>query len=406
MIDIQNIREQFPILKRVVHGYPLVYLDTANTAQKPRGVLEVIDNFYRHSYANIHRGAYELSNEATGRYEEVRSKVKDFIHAPSPSCVVFTKGATEAINLLAYCLGESYLSAGDEVILSQMEHHSNILPWQALQERLNIKIKVVPIFNDGSLDMEAYKKLLTGRVKLVAITHMSNVLGTVNPIKEMVDLAHRAGALFVVDGCQAIAHMPVDVQDLDCDFYVFSSHKLYGPTGAGVLYGKYELLESLPPYQSGGSMIEHVSFEKSTFKLPPHRFEAGTPPIVQVIGLGAAIDFISSIGFRDIQAYESQLLEYAQNCLSLIPDLKIIGNTPYKSCMISFTIKNIHPHDIATFADHHGVAIRAGHHCAQPLMAFYNVTATSRLSLGIYNQKEDIDQLVKALRSIHQFFGV
>lgn len=406
MITINDIREDFPVLKRRFHDRPFSYLDTANSAQKPFQVIEKIRDFYTNSYANIHRGVYTLSSEATDSYENVRGKVQTFINAPETDSIIFTKGATESINLLASSLGYSLFSAGDEIILSEMEHHSNIVPWQMLQERIGIKIKVIPIFDDGSLDLEAYQQLLKGsKVKLVAITHMSNVLGTVNPIKEMTAMAHNAGALLFVDGCQAVAHMPVNVQDLDCDFYAFSSHKLYGPTGAGVLYGKHHLLENLPPYQTGGSMIQRVSFEKTTFKAPPHRFEAGTPPIAQVIGLGAAIDYISSIGFDYIERTEKELLQYAQNCLLEIPGLRFIGTAPNKSCVMSFVINDIHSHDIATFADHHGVAIRAGHHCAQPLMARYGVSATSRASLGLYNNQEDIDQLIESLNSACKFFN-
>lgn len=405
MININDIREDFPILKRTFHGHPFAYLDTANSAQKPQQVVDKVKEFYSHSYANIHRGVYILSNESTESYENVRSKVQSFINASDHNSVIFTKGATESINLLACSLGYSFFAPGDEIILSEMEHHSNIVPWQMLQARVGIKIKIIPIFDDGSLDVEAYQRLLKGRVKLVAITHMSNVLGTVNPIKEMVAMAHKAGALFFVDGCQAVAHMPVDVQDLDCDFYAFSSHKLYGPSGAGVLYGKQHLLENLPPYQTGGSMIQRVSFEKTTFKAPPHRFEAGTPPIAQVIGLGSAIEYISSIGFDYIQRSEKELLEYAQSRLLEIPQLRIIGTASNKSCVMSFVINDIHAHDIATFADHQGVAIRAGHHCAQPLMARYGVAATSRASLGIYSSQNDIDQLIEALNKTCKFFN-
>lgn len=405
MININDIREDFPILKRTFHDHPLAYLDTANSAQKPQQVIDKVKDFYTHSYANIHRGVYTLSNESTESYENVRTKVQSFINAPDHNSIIFTKGATESINLLASSLGYNFFAPGDEIILSEMEHHSNIVPWQMLQARTGIKIKVIPIFDDGSLDIEAYQRLLKGRVRLVAITHMSNVLGTVNPIKEMVAMAHDAGALFFVDGCQAVAHMPVDVQDLDCDFYAFSSHKLYAPTGAGVLYGKHHLLENLPPYQTGGSMIQRVSFEKTTFKASPYRFEAGTPPIVQVIGLGTAIDYISFIGFEYIQRAEKELLQYAQSRLLDVPHLRIIGTAANKSCVMSFVIDDIHPHDIATFADHNGVAIRAGHHCAQPLMARYRVAAMSRASLGLYNSQSDIDQLIESLHKTCKFFN-
>lgn len=404
-IDVENIRKNFPILKTDDYGRFLAYLDTANSAQKPQSVIDQIHDFYSASYANVHRGVYKLSESATESYENVRAKVKALINAPTADSIIFTKGATDSINLAANSLGYGFFKAGDEIVLSEMEHHSNIVPWQMLVDRVGVKIKVIPIFDDGSLDLEAFQGLLNEKVKLVAITHMSNVLGTINPIKKIANLTHNIGALLFVDGCQAVAHMPVDVQDIDCDFYAFSSHKLYGPTGAGVLYGKYALLESLPPYQSGGSMIQRVSFKETTFKAPPYRFEAGTPPIVPVIGLGAAIDYIASIGFEPIQSNETQLLKYAQNRLLEIPGLHLFGTAREKSGVLSFTINNIHPHDIASFADHHGVAIRAGHHCAQPLMARYGVSAMSRASLGLYNNQADIDQLINALYNAHKFFN-
>ncbi len=407
MIDIHSIRAEFPILKRKFYDHPLAYLDTASSAQKPQKVIDAISDFYSYSYANIHRGIYALSTEATEAYESVRKKVQKFINASDFHSIVFTKGATESINLVAQSFGLSKLSAGDEIILSEMEHHSNIVPWQLLKERMGIIIKVIPVDEIGVLDLDAYQSLLTEKVKLVAITHMSNVLGTVNPIKKMVKMAHQFNIPVLVDGCQAVAHMPIDVEDLDCDFYVFSSHKLYGPTGAGVLYGKYDLLKSLQPYQGGGGMIERVSFEKSTtFKPPPQRFEAGTPPIAQVVGLGAAIDFISSIGIDKFWSQEEVLLNYAQKRLADVPGLRIIGLATEKSSVFSFIIKGIHAHDIATFADHHGVAIRGGHHCAQPLMTRYNLSATARASIGIYNNKNDIDQLVEILYKVYDFFKI
>lgn len=404
MIDLNEIRTDFPILRRKFHDRPLAYLDTANSAQKPQQVIEAMSDFYRDSYANIHRGIYSLSQEATEAYEAVRKKVQKFIHAADFHSIVFTKGATEAINLVASSFGYAKLAQGDEIILSEMEHHSNIVPWQLLEQRMGIVIKVIPIFDDGTLDLAAYQNLLNERVKLVAVTHMSNVLGTINPIKEIVAMAHKFNIPVLVDGCQSIAHMPIDVQDLDCDFYVFSSHKLYGPTGAGVLYGKHDLLNSLPPYQGGGSMIERVSFTKTTFKPIPYRFEAGTPPIVEVFGMGIAIDYLSSLGMEVLHCKEDALLEYAQNDLRQVPGLRIIGSAPKKSSVISFIIDGIHAHDIATFADHNGVAIRGGHHCAQPLMARYGLSATARASIGIYNNENDIDQLVESLYNASRFF--
>lgn len=406
MLNFDDIREDFPILKRRFHNRPFAYLDTANSAQKPQCVIDTVNKFYTNSYANIHRGVYALSSEATDAYEGVRKKVQLFINAPASECIAFTKGATESINLIASSFGHGMLSRGDEIILSEMEHHSNIIPWQLLEQRIGITIRVIPVLDDGSLDLEAYGKLLTEKVKLVAISHMSNVLGTINPIKEMVAMAHKLNVPVLVDGCQAIAHIPVDVQDLDCDFYIFSSHKLYGPTGAGVLYGKYDLLEKLPPYQGGGGMIEKVSFKKTTFKAPPYRFEAGTPPVVQVIGLGAAIDYISSLGIKNLQLQEDELLKYAQARLNEVPGLRIIGCAPSKSSVISFTLEGIHAHDIATFADHHGVAIRGGHHCAQPLMVRYGLTATARASIGIYNDYKDVDQLLEALYDVRKIFNL
>lgn len=403
--DVQKVRNNFPVLKRQIHGHPLAYLDTANSAQKPTVVLDAMSQCFTHSYANIHRGIHTLSCEMTDTVEAARKKVQTFINAPQENSIVFTKGATEAINLIAHTFGRSRLSQDDVIIISEMEHHANIVPWQMLRDEVGIKLKIIPIHDDGSLDLEAYQKLLNNKVKLVSITHMSNVLGTINPVEEITRMAHQHKIPVLVDGCQAIAHMPVDVQKLDCDFYTFSSHKLYGPTGLGILYGKYDLLEQLPPYQTGGNVIARVSFEKTTFKAPPDRFEAGTLPIIEIVGLTAAIDYINTLGIDNIIAHEDQLLAYAQDRLTQeIPGLHVIGTAKNKAGIISFSLGEIHAHDVSTFADSYGVAVRAGHHCAQPLMARYGVTATTRASLGLYNSRKDIDQLVDALHNTLEFF--
>jgi cysteine desulfurase/selenocysteine lyase len=402
--DVERVRADFPILQEMVHGKPLVYLDSGASAQKPTAVLAAMDEVYRTSYANVHRGAYYFSQHLTDRYEGVRAKVARFLNAGSDQEIVFTRSVTEAINLVAYSFG-GQLKAGDEVVISEMEHHANIVPWQLLRDRVGIALKVVPVADDGSFRMDAYAALLGPKTKLVAVTHTSNVLGTVTPMKEIIRLAHKAGARVLVDGAQAVVHGKVDVRDLDADFYGFTGHKLYGPTAIGILYGKAELLKDMPPFQGGGDMIRSVSFEETTYAEPPLRFEAGTPPIVEAIGLGAAIDYVNAIGQDAIAAHEAGLLAYATQRLQQVEGLTIVGTAKEKASIISFVLDGIHPHDIGTIVDREGVAIRVGHHCAQPLMERFGVTATARASMGLYNTRAEIDVLVKALEKVKDIFG-
>lgn len=391
------MRDDFPILKTTMHGKPLVFLDSAASAQKPKQVVDAISNFYTTRYANVHRGIYELSATATKIYEETRDVIKQFIKADHHYDIVFVNGTTEGINLVAQSLGRMEWLAGDEVILSEMEHHSNIVPWYLLKEQIGIKLKVIPVDDDGALQLNDYEKLFSSRTKLVAITHASNVLGTINPIKEMIAIAHRHHVPVLIDGAQAIPHMPVNIADLNCDFYLFSAHKLYGPTGIGVLCGKKELLKNMSPYQGGGDMIETVSFEKITYAHLPHRFEAGTPHIAGVIGMKAALQYINQIGMDNVFQHEQELLAYTLPKLKAIPGVRLIGNTSQKVGVISFVIENMHAHDIGTVLDSEGIAVRAGHHCAMPLMQRFNVPATIRVSFGIYNHEQDIDRLIAAL---------
>jgi cysteine desulfurase/selenocysteine lyase len=401
---MKSVRELFPALNQEVYGKPLVYLDSAATAQKPLSVLDTMNQFYLSDNANVHRGVHALSMRADKAYESVRDKVAQFIQAKSREEIIFTKGATEAINLVAASLGEIQIQSGDEIIISGMEHHANIVPWQLLCERKNAVLKVIPVLEDGTLDLEVYRQLLNDRTKLVSIVHISNVLGTINPIKTMIDLAHQNGTPVLIDAAQSIHHLPINVQALDCDFLVFSAHKMYGPTGVGVLYGKKSWLNAMPPYQGGGDMIAEVSFEKTTYNQLPFKFEAGTPNIAGVIGLGAAIDFIQSIGFDEIHQHEIELTDYLLTALRAVPGLKIIGNAADRIGVVSFTLQDIHAHDIATILDRQGVAIRAGHHCAMPLMKRFNVAATARVSLGIYNTVQDIDALICAIETTQQVF--
>lgn len=401
---MKSVRALFPVLNQDVYGKPLVYLDSAATAQKPLSVIEAMDNFYAHDNANVHRGVHALSMRADKAYESVRDKVVDFIHARSRSEIIFTSGATESINLVASSLAGFHIQEGDEVIVSGMEHHANIVPWQLLCERVKANLKVIPVLDDGTLDLDAYQNLLNDRTKLVSVTHISNVLGTINPIKKIIDLAHQNGTPVLIDAAQSIHHLPINVQELECDFLVFSAHKMYGPTGVGVLYGKKSWLNAMPPYQGGGDMIAEVSFEKTTFNELPLKFEAGTPNIAGVIGLGAAIDFLHSIGMDQIHQHESQLTDYLITSLRAIPGLKLIGESPDRIGVASFTLQDIHPHDIATILDRQGVAIRAGHHCAMPLMKRFSVPATARVSLGIYNTVDDIDVLVSAIETAQKVF--
>jgi cysteine desulfurase / selenocysteine lyase len=403
--DISSIRADFPALGLEINGHPLAFLDSGASAQKPVQVLEKMDQVYRFEYANVHRGAYSLSQIATDNYESARETVANFLNAKTPDEIVFTRNVTSAINLVAHSYGRTFLSAGDEIIISHMEHHANIVPWQLLREAIGIEIKVVPIDDDGNFLMEDFEKLLSPKTKLVAVTQVSNVLGSILPVKEIVRKAHDVGAHVLIDGCQGVVHEGMDVQDLDAEFYAFTGHKLYGPSGIGVLWGKLDLLNRMPPYEGGGDMIESVTFEKTTYRDAPARFEAGTPPIVEAIGLAAAIDYVTSIGLDKITNHESKLLNYATNELSQIDGLRIIGQADRKAAIISFVLADVHPHDISTIIDSKGVAVRAGHHCAQPLMDRYELAATARASLGMYNNTEDIDQLVGALNYVREIFS-
>jgi len=412
--DVDRIRADFAQLTRNVHvrqgkkpspGKPLVYLDSAASALKPRPVVDAMARFMSEEYANIHRGVHYFSQTATDAFEGVRDKVAKFLNAPTRESIVFTRNATESINLVAASYGRTFLEKGDEVVLSIMEHHANIVPWQLLQMEKGVVLKVVPVDEHGVLDLDAYAKLLTDRTKLVAITHCSNVLGTVTPAKEIARIAHARGIPVLFDGSQAVVHSTVDVQDIDADFYVFTAHKLYGPTGLGVLYGKFDLLKKMPPYQGGGDMIQRVSFEGTTFKEPPMRFEPGTPPIVEVIGLGAAIDYVEAIGREAISAHEHDLLNYATQQLSQIDGLRIVGTAPGKAALISFTLDGVHPHDIGTVVDQMGVAVRVGQHCAEPLMDRFGVGSTARASFAMYNTRAEADALVASVQAVKEFFG-
>jgi len=396
--DVMKVRADFPILARQVHGKPLVYLDSAASAQKPRQVIDAITKAYGHEYANVHRGAYYLSETATAAYESAREKVRAFINAASIKEVVFTKGATEAINLVAATWGRAYIKAGDEIVITSVEHHSNIVPWQLLREATGCVLKIAPVAPDGSIDIAEFAKIIGSKTKLVAVAHVSNVLGTVLPVREIAELAHAVGAKLMLDGCQGIVHEHVDVQDLGCDFYVFSGHKLYGPTGIGVLWARLDLLEAMPPYQGGGDMIETVTFAKTTWAQPPAKFEAGTPPIVQAIGLGAAVDYLNSLDRVAAAKHENALLRHAMTSLAQVPGIRLIGTAPHKAAVQSFVMEGAHPHDLATVLDRSGVCVRAGHHCAQPLMELLGVTATTRASFAIYNTMEEVDALIVALR--------
>ena len=393
-----NVYADFPILQQHNRGKPIIYLDSASSTQKPQQVIEAITHFYSHDYANIHRGMYELSERSTTFYEETRTAVKNFIHANHTDEIVFTHGTTDAINLIAQSYGRSTFQAGDEVILSEMEHHSNIVPWYLLKEQMGIVIKVIPVTDAGALDMDAYQQLFSRRTKLVALTHASNVTGVINPAKEITDIAHAHHVPVLFDGAQAIAHILVDVQAIDCDFYVFSGHKLYGPTGVGVLYGKQSLLEAMPPYQGGGGMIETVSFSKTTFASSPQKFEAGTPPIASVIGLQAALQYVNAIGIENIFSHDQFLLNNVEHRFADISGLRIIGLAKPKLGVISFVLDDVHPHDVSTVLDHEGIAIRAGHHCAMPLMERFRIPATARISFGVYNTQQDIDAVVNAIQ--------
>lgn len=403
--DVQKYRRDFPILIQQVYGKPLVYLDNAATSQAPTTVLEAIENFYRVNRSNVHRGVHHLSERATEAYEGARVKIQKFINAQSEREIIFVRGTTEGINLVASSFGGKYLKKGDEILISHMEHHSNIVPWQMICELTGANLKIIPITDLGCLDLEACSKLLGPKTKMVSLVHVSNSLGTVNPIKKIIDMAHRVGASVMIDGAQAIPHIPIDMQDLDCDFYSFSGHKVYGPTGIGVLYGKKELLENLPPYQGGGDMIRSVTFEKTTYNDLPYKFEAGTPNIAGVIGLGAAIDYLATIDRNATHVHEMGLLKMATNRLKEIKRVKIIGEAAEKGAIISFILDHIHPHDIATVLDREGVAIRAGHHCTQPVMQRFNIAATARASFAFYNTEEEVDTLVKGIEKVVKMFS-
>jgi len=401
--DVEAVRAEFPILARQVNARPLVYLDSAASAQKPRAVIDAMVRAMEHSYANVHRGLHTLANETTEAYEAARKSVARFIGAEA-SEIVFTKGGTEAINLVAAGLGAS-LKAGDEILLSEMEHHANIVPWHFLRERLGVVLKFTPVTDDGRLDVEAFQDLLGERTKVVALTHMSNVLGTVNPVAELTQLAHEAGALVLLDGCQAVVHQPIDVTALDVDFYVFSGHKLYGPTGIGALYGKADRLAALPPYQGGGEMIGAVSLEAITYADPPHRFEAGTPPILEAIGLGAALDWLSGLDRAAIAEHEHSLYRHVRERLNGANWLRVLGEAPGKGAILSFTVDGAHAHDVAQILDKYGVAVRAGTHCAEPLMRRFGVTSSARASFALYNTHEEADAFVDALTKTQAFFA-
>jgi len=403
--DVETVRGDFPILGRPVRGRPLVYLDSTASAQKPQAVIDAERFVYEEEYANIHRGMYTLSERATDRYEAARGKVRAFLNARKSAEIIVTRNATEAINLVASSYGRAFLRAGDEIVITGLEHHANIVPWQFLRDQLGVVLKVVPVGDDGSVTVENFARLLGPRTRLVALAHVSNVLGTVLPVAEMVRLGHQAGAKVLLDGAQAVVHMAVDVQALDCDFYAFSAHKLYGPTGVGILYGKEELLDAMPPYQGGGDMIRSVSFEETTFAPLPAKFEAGTPAIAQMHALGAAIDYVTQLGLDRIARHEGELLAYANSRLAEIPGLRLLGTVPGKAAVASFVLDCAHPHDIAQILDNAGVSIRAGHHCAQPLMERFGVPATARASFGLYNTRGEVDALVAALAKVVEMFG-
>lgn len=399
-----DFRPDFPLLSREVHGRPLVYLDNAATTQKPRAVLEAMDGLYTTCNANVHRGIHTLSQETTALHEAARERVRAFLNARSTAEIIFTRGTTESLNLVASSFAEAFLHEGDEVILTVMEHHSDIVPWQLARDRRGFTLRVVPMDDEGRLDLEAYAALLNERTRLVCCCHVSNVLGTVNPVREMARMAHDAGAYFLVDGAQSVPHFPVDVQELDCDFLAFSAHKLYGPTGVGVLYGKEELLERMPPYQGGGEMIARVTFEKTTFERLPFKFEAGTPDYVGTHGLAAAIDYVAGIGLDRIAAYEDQLTRHAMARMREIEDMQFFGTVEGKTSVVSFNVGRIHPMDLGTLLDHLGFAIRTGHHCAQPLMARCGVEGMARVSFALYNTVEEIDRFVEALQRVVRMF--
>ncbi len=403
IFDVQRYRADFPNLKINVHGKPLVYLDNAATTLKPRCVIDAVNAYYVTGVSNVHRGVHYLSEQATAAFEYSRHVVRQFIHARKVQEVIFTKGATESLNLVAQSYG-CRLKPGDEIIISHMEHHSNIVPWQMLAQQTGCVLKIIPMNQNGELIMEEYQKLLSDKTKIVSIVWVSNSLGTVNPVKAIIEAAHKAGAIAIIDAAQAVTHTPVNVQDLDCDFLVFSGHKIFGPTGVGVLYGKEKWLETMPPYQGGGDMIKSVTFAKTTYNDLPYKFEAGTPPIAEVIGLRSALEYIQTIPWDSIKQYKNELLEYTTQRLSSIPHVRIIGTAKEKTSIVSFVVDGIHPHDLGTLVDHDGVAVRTGHHCTQPVMEFFKVPATARASLAFYNTREEIDILARAVARAREVF--
>lgn len=403
--DVERIRADFPALHQEIRGKPLVYFDNGASTQKPKVVLDTVQRYYARDYSNVHRGAHTLSERATEAFEQARAKIARFIGAGDPDEIVFVRGTTEAINLVAQSYGRSQLREGDEVLISEMEHHANIVPWQMLRDQIGIVLKVAPVNDAGELTLDAFQAQLSERTRFVALTHVSNALGTIVPVQHFIDMAHDAGARVLIDGAQAAAHVNVDVKALDCDFYAFSGHKVFGPTGIGVLYGKADLLRAMPPYQGGGEMIREVTFAKTTYADIPHKFEAGTPHIVGAIGLGAAVEYVDGIGRDAIAEYEHDLLNYATPALQSIPGLRLIGTAEHKAALLSFVMDGIHAHDIGTIVDHEGVAVRAGHHCAMPIMTRYGVVATARASLAMYNTKQEVDLLVNALYKAKELFG-
>jgi cysteine desulfurase/selenocysteine lyase len=403
-LDVEALRRGFPILSRKIHGHPLVYLDNAATTQKPESVIEAVADMYRRSYANIHRGVHTLSVEATDAYEQAREKVRAFVNAAETGEIVFVRGTTEAINLVAQTFGRQRVGEGDEVVVTALEHHSNIVPWQLLCDEKKARLKVLPIDRTGEVRVEELERLLTPRSRVVSIAHVSNALGTLVPVRQIVEIAHARGVPVLVDGAQAVPRLAVDVRELGCDFYAFSAHKMYGSTGVGVLYGRGELLDAMPPYQGGGDMISSVTFEKTTWNVLPYKFEAGTPNIAGAIGLGAAIDYLAKIGIGNVTAHEKDLLDYATRSLTALPGLNVIGTAREKIGVLSFTLDGIHPHDIGTVLDQEGIAIRTGHHCAQPVMEFFGIPATARASLALYNTRGDIDALVEGIRKVQRMF--
>jgi cysteine desulfurase/selenocysteine lyase len=403
--NVERIRADFPILHQNVHGHQLVYLDNAATTQKPRQVIDAISHYYERDNANIHRGVHALSQRATDAYEHARRTAQEFLGAGDCREIIFVRSSTEAINLVAQTYGRKNLKLGDEVLISAMEHHSNIVPWQMICEEKQAKLRVAPINEAGELVLEDFERLLTSKTKLVAIAHLSNALGTINPVRQIVEMAHAKGIPVMVDGAQAAPRLPVNVRELDCDFYAFSGHKIYGPTGIGVLYGKLALLEAMPPYQGGGDMISSVAFERTVYNKVPHKFEAGTPDISGPIGLKAALDYVTRLGIENIERHENELLEYATKRVSALSGIRLIGTAKEKAGVLSFVMEGVHPHDIGTILDQEGIAIRTGHHCAQPVMERYGIPATARASLGLYNTKEEIDALVRGIKKVQEVFG-